>query len=411
MMRDFSLNAGMVMAAAMFLTQPAAAQAPGGMPPKQVGVVEVMQQDVPRIMTLPGRAVAANSTAIRPRVGGIVTDILYEPGKPIEAGTPMFRIDDTTYQANLASAEAQVASAEAQVTQAESAYNRTEQLLGSGTTQAQVETARATLEQAQSAVQSAQAALTLARAELDWTTVTSPIAGIASVADISIGDLVTAGQADAMATVTQLDPIEVDMYEPAARFLSLLDDVDAGNLRLNDELNAKLTLEDGRTYQAVGELVAPGVTVSTSTGSIDTRFRFDNPDNLLLPGMFLRGQIEMGVTPAILVSQSAATRDKIGNLSAWVVVDGKVSQRQLTEDGSYQNQWIVTDGLEDGDMLVVDGLTGLSEGAEVVPVPVTFDENGVVREVAPPAGQGAAAPDAAPEAQAEDAPADAPATE
>ncbi|MGR3451327.1 MAG: efflux RND transporter periplasmic adaptor subunit [Paracoccus sp. (in: a-proteobacteria)] len=401
-MRDFSLHTGMVMAAAMFLTQPAVAQAPGGMPPKQVGVVELSRQDVPRIVTLPGRAVAANSTAIRPRVGGIVTDILYEPGKPIEAGTPMFRIDDTTYQANLASAEAQVASAEAQVTQAESAFNRTEQLLGSGTTQAQAETARATLDQARAAVQSANAALTLARAELDWTTVTSPIAGIASVSEISIGDLVTAGQADAMATVTQLDPIEVDMYEPASRFLSLLDDIEGGNLRLNDELNATLTLEDGQTYQAVGELVAPGVTVSTSTGSIDTRFRFDNPNNLLLPGMFLRGQVELGVTPAFLVSQSAANRDKIGNLSAWVVEDGKVSQRHLTEDGTYQNQWIVTDGLTDGDLLVVDGLAGLSEGAEVVTVPVTFDENGVVRDVAPAAD----APGPAGEA-----PAEAPATE
>ncbi|MGR3199559.1 MAG: efflux RND transporter periplasmic adaptor subunit, partial [Paracoccus sp. (in: a-proteobacteria)] len=245
-------------------------------------------------------------------------------------------------------------------------------------------------------------ALTLARAELDWTTVTSPIAGIASVSEISIGDLVTAGQADAMATVTQLDPIEVDMYEPASRFLSLLDDIEGGNLRLNDELNATLTLEDGQTYQAVGELVAPGVTVSTSTGSIDTRFRFDSPNNLLLPGMFLRGQVELGVTPAFLVSQSAANRDKIGNLSAWVVEDGKVSQRHLTEDGTYQNQWIVTDGLTDGDLLVVDGLAGLSEGAEVVTVPVTFDENGVVRDVAPAAD----APGPAGEA-----PAEAPATE
>ncbi|WP_265500999.1 efflux RND transporter periplasmic adaptor subunit [Paracoccus beibuensis] len=429
MMREFSLNAGTVMAAAMFLTQPAVAQAPEGMPPKQVGVVEVALQDVPRIVTLPGRAVAANSTDIRPRVGGIVTDILYQPGKPIDAGTPMFKIDDTTYQANLASAEAQVASAEAQVTQAESAYSRTEQLLGSGTTQAQVETARATLDQARAAVQSAAAALTLARAELGWTTVTSPIAGIATVSETSVGDLVTAGQADAMATVIQLDPIEVDMYEPAARFLSLLDDIGAGNLRLNDELNAKLTLEDGQTYQAVGELVAPGVTVSTSTGSIDTRFRFDNPNNLLLPGMFLRGQVELGVTPAFLVSQSAAVRDKIGNLSAWVVEDGKVSQRRLTEDGTYQNQWIVTDGIEEGDMLVVDGLAGLAEGAEVVTVPVTFDENGVVRDIAPPADaatqDGAAAAPAsdepaseapattepAPAEPAGDAPADAPATE
>ena len=123
------------------------------------------------------------------------------------------------------------------------------------------------------------------------------------------------------------------------------------------------------------------VQTATSTGAIDTRFRFENPDNLILPGMFLRGQVELGTTSAILVSQSATKRDKVGNLSAWVVEDGKASQRQLTEEGSYQQQWIVTDGLEDGDTLVADGLTGLQEGMDVVTVPVTFDEQGVIREV------------------------------
>ncbi|WP_278922682.1 MULTISPECIES: efflux RND transporter periplasmic adaptor subunit [Pseudophaeobacter] len=403
-MYKFPIFTGAALAALVSLATSVAAQ----MPPKQVGVIKAEVQDVPRIVTLPGRSVAASSTAIRPRVSGIVTEILYEPGRPIEAGTPMFRIDDITYQTNVAAAAAQVAGAEAKVTEAQAAFSRTEQLVGSGSTQAQVESARAALDQARAGQDSARASLTLAQAQLAWTTVTSPLSGVASVSAASIGDLVTEGQADAMATVTQLDPIEVDMYEPSSRFLSVMDDITDGTLRLNDQLNATLTLENGRTYQGKGALVAPGVTVSTSTGSIDTRFRFDNPDNMILPGMFLRGQIDLGITQAILVSQSATSRDKLGNLSAWVVVDGKVSQRDLTENGSYQQQWIVTAGLEGGDMVVVDGLTGLSEGAEVVPVPVSFDANGVVREAAPDAD----APDA--EIQAEmptEASSDASATE
>ena len=127
------------------------------------------------------------------------------------------------------------------------------------------------------------------------------------------------------------------------------------------------------------------MTVSTSTGSIDTRFRFDNPDNRILPGMFLRGQIDLGMSRAILVSQSATMRDKLGELTAWVVEDGKVARRTLTEIGLYQQQWVVTDGVVDGDLVVVDGLAGLAEGAAVVPVPVTFDENGIIRETTPPA--------------------------
>lgn len=380
-MRDFLRMTGAALGASLMLASSVAAQ---GMPPKTVGVMQIEEQDVPRIFTLPGRAVAANAAEIRPRVSGIVTELLYEPGQEIARGTPMFRIDDTTYQASVAAAEADLASARAQLTEAESSLRRNQALLGSGTTQAQVESAQATRDQAQAQVSAAEAALVQAQAELDWTTVTSPLDGIASVAEASIGDLVTANQSDAMATITQLDPIEVDMYEPSSRFLSVLDDINDGRLRLNDELRATLTLENGRTYQAVGELIAPGVTVSTSTGSIDTRFRFDNPDKLILPGMFLRGQVELGVTRAILVPQTAASRDKIGQLSAWVVEDGKTSKRDLTADGSYRNQWIVTEGLANGETLVVDGMSGLSEGAEVQTAPVTVDEAGVVRDAAQP---------------------------
>lgn len=352
-------------------------------PPRQVGVIEMTVQSVPRIVTLPGRAVSGSEAVIRPRVGGIITDILYQPGTALEQGDPMFRIDATTYEANLSAAEAQVASATAAVTQAEAAHRRTQQLMGSGSTQAQVEAALATLDQARASLQSADASRRLAQAELDWTTVRSPIDGMASVANVSVGDLVTAGQVEGLATVTRLDPIEVDMYEPSARMLAVIDEATEGRLQMNDKLQATLTLETGQTYEVTGELVAPGFSVSTSTGAVDTRFRFDNPRNLILPGMFVRGQVDMGRLRAFLVSQSATSRDRTGKLTAWVIRDGKAQQRELTDSGTWRHHWIVTDGLVEGDLLAVDGLSGLTEGAEVVPVPVTFDESGVVRGLPP----------------------------
>ncbi len=205
-----------------------------------------------------------------------MTEILYDPGAAIEAGTPMFRIEDTTYQANLASAEAQVASARAQVTQSQSSFDRTQQLLGSGTTQAQVEQAQAALDQATAALQSAEADLTLAQAELGWTTVTSPLSGIASVSAASVGDLVTAGQADAMATVTQLDPIEVDMYEPSSRFLSVLDDINDGNLRLNDELAATLTLDPANPSNSTLAATIPLTDVDSNSEGLDGHLQTDD---------------------------------------------------------------------------------------------------------------------------------------
>ncbi|WP_084203219.1 efflux RND transporter periplasmic adaptor subunit [Paracoccus saliphilus] len=404
-MPDFRFPICLGLAGLLMIAGPAAAQDAGQMPPKQVGVIELQLQDVPRVVTLPGRAVSGADATIRPRVNGIITDILYEAGRPLKQGDPMFQVDTTTYEANLSSAEAEVASAKATLIQAESAYERTQQLQGSGTTLAQVETARASMEQAQASVQSAEAALKLAQTDLDWTLVTSPIDGMASVAKVSVGDLVTSGQADALATVTRLDPIEVDILAPSAGMLATISDIRNGQLQMNEKLQATLTLETGQTYEAMGEMVAPGFSVSTSTGSVDTRFRFDNPHLLLLPGMFVRGQIEFGTMRAILVSQSAGTRDKTGKLTAWVIRDGKAEKRQLTDDGGYQNNWIVTDGVEAGELLAVDGLTGLTEGAEVVTVPVSFDENGVVRDTTAKNAPDDSAPGDASATETDDAPA------
>lgn len=382
----FALIAGV----AILMASPALAQqAP---PPRQVGVVEMRLQEVPRVVTLPGRAVATEETAIRPRVAGMITEILYRGGTPLTAGAPMFRIDTTTYEAQVMSAEADIAAARAAVALATSDYERRARLVGSATTQAELETAQATLEQAEAQLKVAEAAMRVAQAELGWTIVTSPIDGMASVANVSVGDLVTVSQTDPLATVTRLDPIDVDMYEPWARMLGVIDDIQAGRLQPYETLRAKLKLESGQTYDTLGEFLAPGFVVSTSTGSVDHRFRFQNPDQRLLPGMFLRGSIEVGVSQAFLVSQSAATRDRTGKLTAFVVEDGKTAQRVLTDDGTWQNNWIVTDGIEEGDLLVADGLMGLTAGMDVVTVPVEYDADGVVRAIEPGGGSPESAP-------------------
>ncbi|MDF3604883.1 efflux RND transporter periplasmic adaptor subunit [Paracoccus sp. DMF-8] len=366
---------------AMSLAGRAVAQQPPASGPTQVGVVAVTAGSLPLVSTLPGRAVAQDAVDIRPRVDGFVTEVLYKPGQPIKAGDPMFQIDPTTYEAAVDEARANLASANAAVPQTEAAYERSRRLQGSGSTQAALEEAEATMEQAHAAVTAAAAALKLAETRLSWTTITSPLDGLPSVAAVSPGDLVTAGQSDALATVTQLDPIDVDMYEPSARLQRMRERVESGEIQRSQTLNAQLTLENGVTYAATGEMVAPGYTVSTSTGAIDFRFRFDNPERRILPGMFVRGTIEIGRIHAFLVPQMAATRSRDGTLRAWVAEDGKAVRRILTEEGVHQNSWIVTAGLQDGDALIVNGATNLAEGAEITPVTVEIDENGVVRDL------------------------------
>ncbi|WP_134682171.1 efflux RND transporter periplasmic adaptor subunit [Paracoccus ravus] len=356
----------------------ALAQHPPGQGPRPVGTITLKTESVPMIVTLPGRAVARAEVAIRPRVDGFVTEVLYDPAKPVVAGAPMFRIDPTTYQAAVEQAQANLASAKAAVPQVEGAYERSRKLQGSGSTPALLEEAKAAMEKARADAQAAEAALRLAQTELSWTTITSPLAGMASIAQVTAGDLVTAGQSDALATVTELDPIDVDMFEPSARMQRIRNRIDTGQITMAKTLDAELTLENGKTYDVTGEIVAPGYAVSTSTGSIDMRFRFGNPELRVLPGMFVRGRLEIGQTQAILIPQLSATRERDGTLTAWIAQEGKAAKRQLTDDGIYRDSWIIVDGLKDGELLIVNGLSNLVEGAEISATPVTIDENGVV---------------------------------
>lgn len=368
---------------------PPGLMAPSG--PRDVGVVEITLQEIPRIVTSPGRAVAFQDVAVRPRVGGVIQEILYTPGQILKVGDPLFRIDDATYLAAEATARANVATAEANLPVNQAAYDRAAQLSGRGFTEAEVETARASLAEAQATLDSANAALEYAKTELSWATLKSPIEGRADVSTVSVGDLVTAGQADALTSIVTADPIYVDMEEASARILSIRKSIVDGRIKENDALLATLTLENGEIYHGSGQLVMPGNSVSTTTGTVAIRFKFDNPQHIIIPGMFVRGEITIGTMQGYLVPQRAATRANSGLLTAYIVgADGKAEQVTLKDDGSYQNAWIVREGLKDGDRLIVDGLSSIRAGQEVNPVAVTIDEDGVTQNAMAPTGAPAA---------------------
>jgi len=355
---------------------------PGGATgPVEVGTIELAAEDVPYTLTLPGRAVAFEEAAIRPRVSGIIEEMAYQPGQPVEVGALLFRIEDNSYAAAVAAAQASVAGAQASVVTAEATVERYRSLEGSAVTSADLQTAEATLSQAQATLAAADAGLTSAQLDLDRTELRSPIAGVPSVAEVSTGELVTANQTEALATVTRLDPIYVDVTESSARMLRIRERIDEGSLAPGDALGFRLVLETGAILEGQGTLVTPGTSVSTTTGTVDFRIQFDNPDQDVLPGQFLRVEVTLGTSEGIVVPQRATSRASNGTLTAYLAEDGSARQVTLTTTGTYQNGWIVTDGVEPGDLLVVDGLSSLRDGAEVTTVPVEIDEKGVVREV------------------------------
>lgn len=351
----------------------------GGGGPTEVGVMTTAEEDVPYTVTLPGRAIAFQETSIRPQVGGEVLEIVYEPGHPVKTGDVLFRLDPETLAAALAAADAAVAGAQASLTSAQNTVTRYRRLEGSGVSSVDLSNAEVALLQAEAGLKSAEAARDAAKLSLDRTEITSPIDGMSDVASVSVGDIVTASQSDALTTVTQLDPIYVDVSESSARMLRNRERIDSGKLVTNGHVETQLILETGEQYGETGRIVSPGITVSPTTGTVPIRLQFQNAQSMILPGQFLRVQMTLGTTRAILVPQRATSRASDGTLTAFVAREGKAQQVTLSEAGTYKNSWIVTQGILPGEALILDGLQDLRVGTDVTTVPVTIDSQGVVQ--------------------------------
>lgn len=398
LLRILSVAACAACAAPAAFAQPAG-PIPGMGGAAEVGVITLSETEVPFSVTVPGRAVAFEDVDIRPRVGGAIAEIAYSPGAPIAAGDVLFRIEADTYAAEVASGQASVARAEAAFRTAEATVRRYEALAGTGVTAQDLETAEVSLLEAEADLRAAQASLQTQQLYLDRTEIRSPIDGIADIATVSVGALVTENQADALTTVTRVDPIFVDVEESSRRMADIRTRVDQGQLQTGENLGIRLRLETGETYDLEGQMVSPGTRVSQTTGTLALRLQFPNPERRLLPGQFLRVDMELGTIRAILVPQGATSRSAIGALTAFVEEDGIAQQRVLTEQGSHANAWVITAGLSDGEQLIVDGLSMLSDGAEVRPVAVEITAEGIIRradgqsdDFQPPAGQASGVP-------------------
>jgi membrane fusion protein (multidrug efflux system) len=396
------------------LAQPAGGPPAGmsgmpGMGATQVGYVVLAAEDVPLTTTLPGRVSPSATAQVRPQVGGIITAVAVTEGTPVLAGDLLLTIDDKTYRAELAVAEASLASVRAQLPSAQSKVTRYEKLVGSGgVTETDLETARVELAQAEAAVQSAEAQLELKQISLEQTRITAPISGMLGTVNAEVGQLVTAGQADALATVRTTDPVYVELVESSANLLAMRSG--SGEPPREGEQptpQVHVTLEDGTLFDQVGSISSADFVVSETTGTITVRATMPNPDQILLPGMFVRAHIAVGEQrDAYLVPQRAVTFNARGEATAYFVsADNTVEQRVLMATRDMNNAWVVTAGVAEGDRLIVDGLQKISDGTAVTPVPVTINEDGVIiqdmsasaapmgaPEGATPPGDGASAP-------------------
>ncbi|MGL5385647.1 MAG: multidrug efflux RND transporter periplasmic adaptor subunit SdeX [Serratia sp. (in: enterobacteria)] len=338
-------------------------------PAPAVGVVTLKAEPLNITTDLPGRTAAYRIAEVRPQVSGIILKRNFTEGSDIKAGVSLYQIDPATYQAAYDSAKGDLAKAQAAAEIARLTVNRYKPLLGTNYISKQdFDNANSTLLQANAAVVAAKAAVETARINLAYTKVTSPISGRIGLSSVTEGALVTSGQANALATVQQLDPMYVDVTQSSNDYLRLKQELANGTLKQeNGKAKVKLLLENGQEYAQEGSLEFSDVTVDETTGSITIRAIFPNPNDALLPGMFVRARLDEGVrSDALLVPQEGITRNPRGEATAMVVgADDKVEVRTLTAAQAIGNKWLVTAGLKPGDRVIVTGLQKIRPGVQV----------------------------------------------
>ncbi|EBM7133936.1 multidrug efflux RND transporter periplasmic adaptor subunit AcrA [Salmonella enterica] len=349
----------------------------GGQQMPEVGVVTLKTEPLQITTELPGRTVAYRIAEVRPQVSGIILKRNFVEGSDIEAGVSLYQIDPATYRATYDSAKGDLAKAQAAANIAELTVKRYQKLLGTQyISKQEYDQALADAQQATAAVVAAKAAVETARINLAYTKVTSPISGRIGKSSVTEGALVQNGQASALATVQQLDPIYVDVTQSSNDFLRLKQELANGSLKQeNGKAKVDLVTSDGIKFPQSGTLEFSDVTVDQTTGSITLRAIFPNPDHTLLPGMFVRARLQEGTKPtALLVPQQGVTRTPRGDATVLVIgADNKVETRQIVASQAIGDKWLVTDGLKAGDRVVVSGLQKVRPGAQVKVQEITAD--------------------------------------
>ena len=336
----------------------------------------VLTKDVPIELTLIGRTNALKEAEVRPQVSGIILKRLFTEGSEVKKGQQLYQIDPATYEANLAAAKADLAKAEASEYSAKLRAQRYQELLKTNAvSQQDFDDAQANYKSASAQILSAKAAVKMAEINLAYTRVYAPISGIIGKSVFTEGALVTQNQATALATIQQIDPIYLDLGESVNDLLLSKNEIAKGQIHLNEDnkIEVSLLFENGQKYPEKGVLGFTGVAVDQSTGMVTIRATVPNPNQVLLPGMFMRAQLPKGIKKdALLIPQNSVTRANRSDKYVFVIDKDNTIQQKFVQIGAeIPNYFVIDSGIDKNDRIVISNLQKIKVGMKVQPISET----------------------------------------
>jgi len=334
-------------------------------PPPGVTVTPIIQKDVPIYQEWVGTTVGSVDADIRPKVEGFLLSRLYTEGSFVNQGQPLFQLDKRQAQAAVEQATGNLERARAALSQAQIDVRRYTPLVAQrAVSQAELDKAISSERASAATVDADQAVLDNAKLNLGWTTVTSPISGIAGVAKVGIGDLIT--PTTVMTTVSSVNPIYVDISVAEQDYLRFARE--KGKQSGSPDL--QLILGDGTTFPHRGRVLFVNREVDSRTGTIQVRGEFPNPGNVLRPGQYarIRAITEMRKNAMLIPQQSVSELQGVYQVGV-VSSDHKATIKNVKLGPQFGDMWVVESGVEPGDMVIVDGLQRVRTGMTVTPTP------------------------------------------
>lgn len=341
------------------------------MPAVEVDVTPVVARKVVDWQSYSGRLEAVERVDIRPRVSGTITEVHFKNGAQVKKGDVLFTIDPAPYRAEVARAEAQLAATQARVRFTSAELDRAAKLVADSTIP------RRTLDEREHNARDAQASLRAAQAELDvaklnlsYTSVTAPISGRVSRAEITVGNVVAAGATGVpLTTLVSVSPIYASFDVDEQTYLRHI-----ASVKDQAGVPVQLGLANEAEYSRAGTIDDVDNRLDPVSGTIRVRARFDNADGLLIPGLYARVKVG-GSDPqaAVMVDERAIGTDQDKKFVLVVGDDNKVSYRPVLLGSRQEGLRIVTGGLQPGERIIVNGMQRARPGDVVKPKTVAME--------------------------------------
>lgn len=340
---------------------------PQGVP---ADIVVAKTMEVPIVSTLTGRVSSTRRAEVRPQVSGIIQKRLFTEGSTVKQGDQLYQIDPALYEAQANVAAANLKSAKASLYTVKLKADRYRSLLEKKAVSKQdYDDAQAAYLQADAAVKAAEADVATANINLAYTKVYAPISGRISKSNVTEGALVNAQQTNPLTIIQQLDPMYVDLGQTVEDHMALRAALSTGRFKTTDgKAPVDIYFSNGQKYQHQGQLEFSDVSVDETTGMVSLRAIVPNPDHMLLPGMFLRGDLHEGTLPeAVVVKQDTVIRESGGLSYVFTIDDKGIAQRTIIKIGTeYEGYFVVTSGLKAGDRIVGSNLQKIRSGTPII---------------------------------------------